>query len=217
MYPNELKKQSEVSYRESIDRIQRAVNAYQEEKQILPILNASQDTPRYEKFRINLNLLQKSGFIDEIPVTAFENGGSAYFLILNEETDPTVKVMDLLTVQQVNDVQRLVSKYYNSKSVLPSDGEIYPGLFKVDLAAISGQKYALNSPFSNTEIPFIMDSEGNVYVDYAMDIMMAIDKSEREPVDGEDIRSFLEDHSYFVPVKSLSYAWINNEPVAQLK
>ncbi|GIP20122.1 DUF3939 domain-containing protein [Paenibacillus sp. J22TS3] len=214
MYPQE-KRGGQVSYRESVNRIQMAVDQFQKDKGILPILNADQDTPRYEKFRIDLDKLNKAGYMDEIPATAFEKGGSAYFLIQNEETKPEVKVMELTTVQKVNDVQRAVDKYKAAhQGQLPVLKEAYPGINAVDLKAIQSESLAWKSFYSGQEADYLMDRQGQVYVDYALDIMQAVEKSGTKPEQNVDLRPLLLDQSYFVPVKSLPYHWQNNLPVA---
>ncbi len=219
MYPSQSNSDPKVAYRESVSRIQNAIEAFQQDEGILPIINADMETPKYEKFRVDLPKLKQLGYLDEIPGTAFENGGSAYFLIQNEEVNPTVKVMDLLTVQKVNDVQRMVDQYksvHNNK--LPSGDELYPGLYAVDMvqAAQAGNpSITLNSVYSGQGLPFMMDDQGKVYVDYAFDIMQAVEKSDVSPAETEDVRDLLLEHSYFVPVKSVFYTWENNAPVAQ--
>ncbi|WP_379129167.1 hypothetical protein [Paenibacillus sp. sgz500958] len=216
LYPEANSHSNNVSYRESIQRIQSAVDDYQKEVGLLPILNADTSTPRYEKFRIDLDLLRKKGYIDEIPSTAFEMGGSVYFLLLNEETDPEVKVMDLITVQKVNDIQLKVQRYKAAhQGGLPSGDELYPGLFSIDSRKAGGISGELESIYSGQSIPYLVDKSGNVYVDYAFDIMAAIDKNEVVPEEGTDLRIQLEQASYFVPVKSLPYHWINSQPVPQ--
>lgn len=209
----------QVSYRESVDRIQRAIDQFQKDEGILPIHTAGEETPRYEKFRIDLDKLKRTGYIDEIPATAFENGGSAYFLVLNEEVKPTVKVMDLTTVQKVNDVQRQVSKYQmtngNQLPIVGSD-EAYPGLYTVDLKLAKAESYVATSVFSGQELSYLVDREGQVYIDYAYDIMQAIDKFGAAPADYKDLRVLLTEQSYFVPVKSLPYQWVDDAPVPVL-
>ncbi|WP_440109854.1 hypothetical protein [Paenibacillus sp. QZ-Y1] len=204
---------------ESVSRIQSAVDAFQQDQGILPMINADLKTPKYEKFRVDLSKLKQQGYLDEIPGTAFESGGSAYFLIQDEEVKPTVKVMDLQTVQKVNDVQRMVNQYKSvHNNQLPSGEERYPGLYAVDMkqaAQAGAPEVTLNSVYSGQELPFMMDDEGNVYVDYAFDIMQAVEKSDNPPTKDEDVRDFLLEHSYFVPVKSVSYTWQNNSPLAQ--
>lgn len=65
LYPGEEKRAS-VNYRESVKRIQAAVDDYQQEEGVLPILNADETTPRYEKFRIDLGKLNNKGYLDDI-------------------------------------------------------------------------------------------------------------------------------------------------------
>jgi len=214
LYPEENSTQS-VSYRESVNRIQMAVDDFQKENGVLPIINADQDTPRYEKFRVDLVKLKAMGFMDEIPITAFEKGGSGYFLIQNEETDPTIKVMDLVTVQKVNDVQQAVDKYkLKHADQLPNAQELYPNIYSIDLAKAGVPSIKLSSVYSDEDMVFLMDNNGQVYVDYAYDIMQAIDKSDHKPKDDEDLRVVLLNSSYYVPVKSLTYKWINGAPAA---
>jgi len=217
LYPEE-NSSPRVSYRESVNRIQLAVNDFQKENGVLPIITADQDTPRYEKFRVDLVKLKTMGFMDDIPSTAFEKGGSGYFLIQNEETDPTVKVMDLVTVQKVNDVQQAVDKYKRGHDdQLPNSQELYPNIYTIDLAKAGVPSIKLSSVYSDEEIAFLTDNNGQVYVDYAFDIMQAIDKSDHKPKDEEDLREYLLNNSYYVPVKSLLYKWINGAPVAVIE
>jgi hypothetical protein len=214
LYPEE-NNQRNTSYRESVNRIQSAVDDYQKELDVLPIINADQNIPRYEKFRVDMDKLKRSGYIDEIPSTAFENGGHGYFLIINEESDPTVKVMDLVTVQMVNDVQRAVDKYkVGHENQLPRGEEIYPEVYTVDLLKAGISSIKLKSVYSNEDMTFLMNTYGQVYVDYGYDIMQTIDKSDLKPEDDEDLRDYLVNSSFFVPVKSLPYYWSNGAPVA---
>lgn len=216
LYRGDRQQSGPVSYMESVDRIQRALDRFQEDKGILPIVTAREETPRYEKYRIDLDQLKRQGYLEEIPSAAFEQGGSVYFLVIDEETNPTVKVMDLSTVQKVNDVQRKVSSYQSSHGgTLPreADGETYPGLHTVNLALLQAESLALPSVYSGETLPYLMDAKGRVYVDYAFDIMQAIDQSGNTPQDDEDLRAWLTDRSAFVPVKSLPYRWNGSEPV----
>ena len=219
MYPGGQEQTNTRSYRESVDRVQRALDQFQSDTGILPIITAGPETPRYEKYRIDMIQMHDKGYIEEIPSAAFEQGGSVYFLVLNEEVDPSVKVMDLLTVQKVNDVQRMVDSYrskHDGVSPVQDGPEAYPGLYMVDLKLAGAQNYKVSSVFSGQEQPFLVDDEGVVYLDYAFDIMQVIDKSQLDAkADQEkDLREYLTDHSYYVPVKSLPYRWQDGAPVA---
>lgn len=215
LYPDEKKNEAKaVNYRDSVSRIQAAVDAYQVDKGLLPILNASEDIPRYEKFRIDLSKLEQNGYLDEIPSTAFEKGGNAYFLILDEEVKPTVKVLDLITVQKVTDVQRAVDRYkIGHNDALPTANEVYPGLAQVDFKKAGLPNSSLKSIYSGQEVTFLVDQQGKVFVDYAFDIMQLIDKEKIQPQPDEDLRVYLEQSSYYVPVKSLPYQWKDGSPV----
>ncbi|WP_379140499.1 hypothetical protein [Paenibacillus sp. sgz500992] len=204
------------NFRESVKRVQAAVDDYQQEEGLLPILNSEESTPRYEKFVIDLEKLRQKGYLDEIPAAAFEKGGSAYFLILDEESDPTVKLMDLVTVQKVNDVSRQVNRYKSAHGgALPAGEERYPGFFTIDSKKAGTASITLKSVYSGQPLEFIMDKNGDVYVDYSFDIMSAIDKEGATPAANQDLRIELEQASYYVPVKSLPYLWINGQPVPQ--
>ncbi|ASA22933.1 DUF3939 domain-containing protein [Paenibacillus donghaensis] len=217
MYPGpESRKTPGKAYRESINRVQAAVEAYQEEEGVLPILNASQDTPRYEKFLVDVVKLQQQGYLESIPAVAFEQGGSAYFLLLDEETSPVVKLMDLVTVQTVNDVQRQVDRYTNAHGGTPPTAEpLYPGLFSIDTAKLSGGSVKLISVYSGEPLELMMDSEGKVFADYAPDLMQLLEQQEPAASADQDLRPLLEQASYFVPVKSLPYLWMDGQPVPQ--
>ncbi|WP_025700612.1 DUF3939 domain-containing protein [Paenibacillus durus] len=214
LYTGREEGKTAVSYRESVSRVQSAVDDFYKEEGVLPILNADGATPRFEKFRIDLDKLNKKGYLDDIPAAAFEKGGSAYFLLLDEERDPTVKVMDLVTVQAVNDVQRKVNLYRSAHNgELPAAGEMYPGLYKIDGKKAGTEWIKLASVYSGQEMDFIMDKSGGVYADYAFDIMAVIDKTGVQPAAGEDLRPLLLGSSWFVPVKSLPYYWAGGQPV----
>lgn len=209
-----------VSYIESVDRVQRAIDRFQEDQGILPIITAGEETPRYEKFRINLDQLNQQGYLEQIPQTAFEKGGSVYFLVINEESDPTVKVMDLATVQKVNDVQRAVDLYRSKrdgKLPVQENGEISPGVYRIDLEAAGAENYSLKSVYSGQPQDYLVDKDGRVYVDYAFDIMQALDQTGTKPGEDKDLREILTDQSYFVPVKSLPYRWVDGTPVPQIE
>lgn len=213
LYPGD-QKQTGNNVRESVKRVQAAVDSYYQEEGLLPIQNSEESTPRYEKFVIDLEKLRQSGYLDEIPAAAFEKGGSAYFLILDEESDPTVKLMDLVTVQKINDVQRQVNRYASAHGgELPKEAELYPGFYSINSKKAGTESITLNSVYSGQPLQFIMDKNGAVYADYSMDIMAAIDKKGSVPESEQDLRILLEQASYYVPVKSLPYRWKDDRPI----
>lgn len=219
LYREAVQQNPSDAYRESVNRIQLAVDQYQSEHELLPLITPSEETPKYEKFRVDLALLLKQGYLESIPQAAFENGGSVYFLIQNEELDPVIKIMDLTTVQYVNDVERLAAKYREQQGgALPvekENGELPEGIRMVDLKAIGGKNYVLKSVYSGQELNYLINDKGKVYVDYAPDLMQIVERTGITPSDDYDIREMLTEQSYFVPVKSLPYFWEDNRPIPQ--
>ncbi|KWX83962.1 hypothetical protein AMQ83_30020 [Paenibacillus riograndensis] len=204
------------SYRDRGKRVQEAGDDYQQQEGLLPILNADETTPRYEKFVIDLKKLHEMGYLDEISAAAFEKVCSACFIILDEETRPSVRLMDIVTVQKVNDVQRQINRYKSGHGgKLPAGDEIYPGLFTIDARQAGTGSITLKSIYSGQPLQFIMDKNGTVYAYYGPDIQSAIDKNGVSPEANRDLRLQLEQASYYVPVKSLPYYWVEGQPVPQ--
>lgn len=215
LYPGGEEAGGPASYSDSVRRVQGALDDYYRDKSVLPILNADETVPRYEKFRINLDQLKQTGYLDDIPATAFERGGRVYFLVQNEERDPTVKVMDLLTVQRVNDIQRLVDRYKSANGgALPAGAERYPGVYEVDKELADAGKLTVDSVYSGRPLDMVMDRSGVVYVDYAPDIITASQQKEGLRTKDGDARELLTAASDHVPVKSLPYVWEGEAPAA---
>nr|WP_232278839.1 DUF3939 domain-containing protein [Paenibacillus sp. 481] len=207
--PNEVRKENKAAVREGVLLVQSAIDEYYKQKKVLPILTSGMEVPRYEKFRIDLQQLKRQQFISEIPRSAFEEGGTGYYLIINEETDPTVRIMDLKVSQRVNDVQMKLS----TMKSLPKGQLLYPGFYTVDEQALDlGPTHAVN-PFSGQPLRLMMDEVGNVYVDYATEIMQLVERTNKKPTGKEtDLRPLLTEESFYVPVKSVPYVWKDNAP-----
>lgn len=215
MYPNEMRAENQVSYREATMLVQEAVAAYQKDKGILPIITSPPETPVYEKYRIQFEPLIQGNYLSAIPSAAYEQGGLGYFIIIHEETNPQVKLMDLATFQQVNDAQKLVDTYRSSHAgELPKGDELYPQFFKLNESQLKGKLPAVKSVFSGNPVQLMMNQQGKVYVDYAADLMIAIEKAGSKPIDAkQDLREILVAASFYVPVKSTVYHWLNEQPV----
>ncbi|CAM4222465.1 hypothetical protein [Paenibacillus tarimensis] len=217
LYPKDRMGQNERPSKESVRSIQDAVDQYFESTGLLPIKNSSEDTPKYEKFVIDIAKLERMGYISDIPAAAFENGGSYYFLLQNEEVDPVVKLMSISVYQQINDLQVKVDAYRESNGgQLPAGGEAYPSFYHLDLGKLTGSKPDIRSVYSNQTMNLIIHENGTVYADYGADIRKAVEMSGTEPSPEEDLRELLVSQSDFVPVKSAAYYWVNGDPEARL-
>jgi hypothetical protein len=76
----------------------------------------------------------------------------------------------------------------------------------------------VQSPFTGNNLPFIVDGNNNVFIDYSMDLYQALQKKTDQKYEkGEDIRELLTKDSPFVPAFSVPYTVKDGEPVFLLK
>ncbi|WP_146241125.1 hypothetical protein [Paenibacillus sambharensis] len=217
LYPKDRMGQNERPSKESVRLIQDAVDQYFASKGLLPIKNSGEDTPIYEKFVIDIAKLERMGYINDIPAAAFENGGSYYFLLQNEEVDPVVKLMSITVYQQINDLQAKVDAYREANGgQLPAGGEAYPSFYHIDFDKLTGSKPVIRSVYSNQTMNLIIHENGTVYADYGADIRKAVELSGTDPDPETDLRELLVSQSDFVPVKSAAYYWVDGDPAARL-
>ncbi|WP_165861212.1 DUF3939 domain-containing protein [Paenibacillus paeoniae] len=215
LYPEDEKQSAPP--KEAVRNVQAAIDQYFDEQGLLPIVTSSQDVPVYEKYKIDYKKLQAKGYLSYIPSAAFENGGNYYFIIIDEETDPTVKLMDIATFQKLIDVQSWVKQYRDSRSALPKKDEMYPGFYTIDYESMGKKAPDIRSMFSGVGLHAILDDKGNIYVDYGIDLMQYIQKNgESAASEVADLRELLVRGSDFVPVKSPAYKLVGGEPVAVL-
>lgn len=217
LYPKDKIKQK-VPTKEAVRNVQAAINQYYADHNLLPIQNSAQDVPKYEKFKLDFKKLLTKGYLTVIPSAAFENGGHYYFIVIDEYNTPRVKLMDIVTFQQINDVQAWVKQYVEmNKGVVPKTDMMYPGFYSIDYEIMGRKAPPIRSVFTGAGLSAIVDDNGVVYVDYGLDLMQLIHRKEGNPAaanDQTDLREWLVDASDFVPVKSPEYRLVNGEPVA---
>lgn len=216
MYPEEESPGNDVSARQSVLTVQDAVDRYQQDQGLLPIVSAEESVPVYEKFKIDLGKLKRMGYLGSIPNVAYESGGKNQFLIIDEETKPTVKLLNIPVYQQAVSIQQKVSEYMDKHGgAAPAGDELYSGYWSLDFKKLGGGEPDVRSMYSGQGLTFMVDAAGTVFLDYGLDIATAVRKSSATPSADEDLRHILADESYYVPVKAPVYHWVNGEPVAQ--
>jgi hypothetical protein len=215
LYPKDNTPGNNVPVHASVQSVQDAVKRYQESSGLLPLQNADASVPVYEKYKIDFGKLKRMGYLESIPRLAFENGGKYVFLIIEEETNPTVKLLDLPVYQGIADVQKKVDEYRRTHAgSVPAGEEAYPGFRYLDFKQLGIARPELLSMFSKRPLELLTDDQGAVYADYGIDIAEALRKDERPPAADEDLRGRLVILSDFVPVKSPVYRWIGDSPQA---
>ncbi len=215
LYPEDRTPRNDATAREAVLTVQDAVDRFQEQTGVLPIQNAAETVPLYEKYKVDLGKLKRMCYIGHIPSAAFENGGAYQFLIVDEEKKPLVRLLDVTAFQAVDGVQKKMDQYRSSRgNRLAAGDEAYPGFRTVDFSKLGMKDPEIRSMFSNQTLNWLVDDQGKVYADYGIDIATAIQKAGTQPNANEDMRRELVEASYFVPVRSPEYRWVDGEPRA---
>lgn len=220
LYPKDQMGQFQKPPKDAILNVQTVVDQYQKDTGLLPIENSDENTPVYEKFKIDFAKLQRSNYLSSIPESAYEKGGSYYYLVIDEEKDPTVKLMNLVLYQKVNDLEAAVKAYSDSHGgKLPAGQQLYPSFAAIDFDVLDAKEPELRSVFTGSVLTMMMDPSGHVYLDYGPDIMQQLSRlgAGSKPAADADLRTLLVEGSDFVPVKSTVYRLVNGDPKAVLK
>lgn len=213
LYPEDQTPGNNASAKGATDTVQDAVNRYKEATGLLPILNAEATVPVYEKYKVDFAKMKRMGYVESVPKLAFENGGGYVFLIIDEETNPRVKLLDIAVYQGISDVQKKVDAYRSAHgNAIPSGDEAYPGFRYLDFGKLGTSRPSLNSPYSHHPLELMVDDQGRVYADYAVDIAEAMKKAGGTAKADEDLRARLTEASIYVPVKSPAYRSVNGSP-----
>ena len=187
---------------DSIAAVQRAVDEFQADTGVLPIKDSKQDTDIYIKYQIDFSKLAPK-YLAKSPMNSFEQGGIFQYVLWDVETDPTVKLIDLRIPEKIRELNiRQLSKEY------PSFGtEVGKFVYKIDHKALGFDgELSVQSPYTTNLLPLVVTGEGEVFVDYTLDIQQAIQGNESELQPGEDVRELLiKDDSFFLPAYSLPY------------
>lgn len=215
MYPKPDTSSGVVVTKEAMRNTQGAIEQYITTTGVLPIHNSDSSVAKYEKFRVNFGKLVDEKYIDYIPNSAFESGGNFYYLVLNEEEEPIVKAQSILLTQQVIDLQTKVTDYITAHGDIPAGMEAYEGIYYIDFDKLNIKKPSLKSVYTGNVSELLVSSKGNVYIDYASDIMQLLQKDSSLIVSDQlDLRELLIANSDYVPVKSTTYKLVNGDPVA---
>lgn len=212
MYPTEKLAKNQIPYTDQIKTVQQAVNSFKEDNGgILPIKTRDAGTPIYQKYPIEFKKIAPK-YLAEPPGNAFESGGIFQYVLVDVETNPTVKLLDLRLADTIRDIKiRIKSNGYP-----PYKEKLTDNVYTIDFNELGyKQEPFAVSPFSNQNLPFVVTTDGDVYVDYRQDIFQKLKKTDKKIIPGEDIRNILVEDSMFVPAYSLPYTVDpeTNEPV----
>ncbi|WP_017796911.1 hypothetical protein [Oceanobacillus kimchii] len=215
LYPQSEKSENQIPYEEQLQTVQQSVNSYKEgENGLVPIQTKDNDTPEFEKYLIDFSQLREKGYLSEPPGNSFEKGGVYQYTLLNPEDDPTVKLIDLRITEEIRRVNVQLD-FYRQENYYPAFGKkITDKFYTIDYNKLGLEEApTVTSPFSQEELPIIMDLDGNLFVDYSYDLNNAIQEYNHAYSEGDDIRYLLTDHSPFVPAYSVPYTIKDNQVI----
>ena len=200
MYPEDQLAKNQIPYQDQIQAVQTAVDSFKKDNGgILPIKTREATTPIYQKYPIDFKKIAPK-YMAEPPGNSYESGGIFQYVLIDVETHPTVKIFDLRIAEAIRDLKlRLQSQGYP-----PFKDQIAANVYTLDFKKLGYKKPAVvESPFTHQNLPLVISTSGEVYVDYRSDLYLAIKKKGNKFKPGEDIRSILTDDSMFVPAYSL--------------
>ena len=164
----------------------------------MPIKTKEDDPDIYEKYPIDFSKISPQ-YMAEPPGNAFESGGIYQYVLVNVETDPTVKLIDLRIAEQIRSINiRLVAHKYP-----PFKDTLADNVYSIDFKELGYKEEPyVTSPYSQKQLPLVMSGDGTLYIDYAADLYAILKETKEKPESGEDIRSLLVNSSPFVPAYS---------------
>ncbi len=116
------------------------------------------------------------------------------------------KLIDLRITEAIRSVNVKLNAYRTENLYPPFGEEVADGLFTINYKKL-GMKSSpeIISPFSQTNLPLVMNIDGELFVDYRIDLQQAIEAYDHSFDDGDEITSILVQHYAFVPAYSMDY------------
>jgi hypothetical protein len=214
-YPNERRTENQMPQPDQIEVVQKSVNQYKEETGVLPIETKDGDTPIYEKYVIDFRKLMPK-YLSRLPSNSYEEGGVYRYVLVDVEDNPKVKLLDLRLSTQVGRLQLRVNEYLQN-NYLPVDQIIdkREGYFSLNYEELNlKEEPMVQSPYSLQNLPFVVNKDGVVGIDYRIDLYQALQNRNYEDIEeGQDIRFILLEQGFFVPAYSFPYTIKDGEPV----
>lgn len=206
MFPQEKRAENQIPYEDQLEAVQRAVDQFREDTGVLPIQTKDENTPIYQKYVIDFRKLMPR-YLSEPPGNAFESGGPYQYVLIDPEESAEVKLIDLRIMREIQELQRAVRQYIAKHDYAPIAEAIGLGIYRIDEKRLNYHRDPrVESPYhESTYLPLMIDQYGNVFIDYAIDIHMMLERYDHSFEPGDDVRKILTDHSPIVPAFSVPY------------
>ncbi|WP_419961911.1 lipoprotein [Psychrobacillus sp. BM2] len=201
-------------YEDQLEAVQKAVDSFRVDSGgLLPIKTRDMETDQFIKYPIDFSKIIPSK-LGKAPANSFEAGGIYQYVIMDVEENPTVKLVDL----RIADTLRDINYRKGINGFGPIAETIIEGVYKLDFKKMGYDgELSVQSPYSDTQLPIVATGDGEVYVDYSIELNRLLQETEEQIEPGDDIRFLLTDNFAIVPAYSLPYT-VNeqNEPVFML-
>jgi hypothetical protein len=206
LYPEERLKQNQVPYQDQLAAVQSAVNQFKEDNGgLLPIKTRDMSTPIYQKYPVDFNKLIPR-YMQDSPGTSFESGGVYLYVLVDVETEPKVKLIDLQITDTIRDLHLRLDNYRRINGYPPFKEVVATNVFSLDYEKLGYKEEPfVVSPFTGNNLTFVINPDIDIFVDYRPDLYLALQKGESSYQPGDDIRGILVENSMFVPAHSLPY------------
>ncbi|MCC8436039.1 hypothetical protein HP567_015955 [Brevibacillus sp. M2.1A] len=211
LYPDERRAENQIPSTFFVEATQKAIEQFQKDTAVLPIVTKSLDTPIFEKYEIDFRKMIPK-YMPDVPGNAFEKGGVYKYVLIDVETKPTVKLIHLTAVSTVADVQSEVDRYKGHFEKLPVLADLGNGYYSIDHERLGLKAWQVPSTMGTYLLPLVMNAEGQVGIDYASDIAQLLRDTKVTVPEKTDPRYVLARNSMFVPAKSFPYEMVNGEP-----
>ncbi|MFC8687586.1 hypothetical protein [Brevibacillus porteri] len=211
LYPDERRAENQIPSTFFVEATQKAIEQFQKDTAVLPIVTKPLDTPIFEKYEIDFRKMIPK-YMPDVPGNAFEKGGVYKYVLIDVDTKPTVKLIHLTAVSTVADVQSEVDRYKGHFEKLPVLADLGNGYYSIDHDRLGLKAWQVPSTMGTYLLPLVMNAEGQVGIDYAADIAQMLRDTKVTVPEKTDPRYVLARNSMFVPAKSFPYEMVDGDP-----
>ncbi|WP_100372692.1 hypothetical protein [Bacillus sp. FJAT-45037] len=218
LLPSGERAENQIAYPDQLQSVEDAAIRFQADTGVLPIRTFDETTSYYQRYVVDFNQLIPR-YLQQPPGTAFENGGVFQYVLVDVEDQPKAKVIDLTSQREIQQFQQRINEYRRQHTYVPVDEMLDVGLFKLDHEALNYKEAPqVKSPYYDTMLPLLYTNDGEIVIDYRIDLNIALNEFDHQFGEDEDIRSLLVEQFPFVPVRSVPYTLDqNNEPIYNVR